>query len=84
MLYTAEVGQADPFTEGSGYELNAIAAAVVGGCSLQGGIGTIPGVMLGVLFLRVVIDSVAKLVGLWRRHYEGIIVGFSGGAGRHL
>ena len=63
VLYTAEVGQADPFTEGSGYELNAIAAAVVGGCSLQGGIGTIPGVMLGVLFLRVVIDSVAKLVG---------------------
>ena len=76
VLYTAEVGQADPFTEGSGYELNAIAASVVGGCSLQGGIGTIPGVMLGVLFLRVVIDSVAKLVGSGADDYEGIIVGF--------
>jgi ribose/xylose/arabinose/galactoside ABC-type transport system permease subunit len=76
VLYTAEVGQADPFTEGYGYELNAIAAAVVGGCSLQGGIGTIPGVMLGVLFLRVVIDAVAKLVGSGADDYEGIIVGF--------
>ena len=54
-----------------GYELNAIAAAVVGGCSLAGGIGTIAGVMLGAMFLRVVIDSVAKLFrsqpGLVRR-----------------
>jgi ribose/xylose/arabinose/galactoside ABC-type transport system permease subunit len=76
VLYTAEVGLADPFTAGRGYELNAIAASVVGGCSLQGGIGLIPGVMLGVLFLRVVIDSVAKLVGSGADDYEGIIVGF--------
>jgi hypothetical protein len=32
--------------------------------------------MLGVLFLRVVIDSVAKLVGSGADDYEGIIVGF--------
>jgi ribose/xylose/arabinose/galactoside ABC-type transport system permease subunit len=76
VLYTAEVGSADPLTMGRGYELNAIAASVVGGCSLQGGIGLIPGVMLGVLFLRVVIDSVAKLVGSGADDYEGIIVGF--------
>jgi ribose/xylose/arabinose/galactoside ABC-type transport system permease subunit len=76
VLYTAEVGQADPTTQGVGYELNAIAAAVVGGCSLQGGIGLIPGVILGVLFLRVVIDSIAKLVGSGADDYEGIIVGF--------
>ncbi|MCC7085797.1 MAG: ABC transporter permease [Pirellulales bacterium] len=76
VLYTAEVGSADPLTIGRGYELNAIAAAVVGGCGLQGGIGLIPGVMLGVLFLRVVIDSVAKLVGSGADDYEGIIVGF--------
>ena len=76
ILYTAEVGTANPSVQGRGYELNAIAAAVVGGCSLQGGIGTISGTMLGVIFLRVVIDSVAKIVRVGADDYEGIIVGF--------
>jgi ribose/xylose/arabinose/galactoside ABC-type transport system permease subunit len=76
VLYTADVGIAAPLVQGQGYELNAIAAAVVGGCSLQGGVGLIPGTMLGVLFLRVVIDSVAKLVRVGADDYEGIIVGF--------
>ncbi len=76
ILYTAEVGTANPQVQGRGYELNAIAAAVVGGCSLQGGVGLIPGTMLGVLFLRMVIDSVAKIVKVGADDYEGIIVGF--------
>jgi ribose/xylose/arabinose/galactoside ABC-type transport system permease subunit len=76
ILYTAEVGVASPQVQGKGYELNAIAAAVVGGCSLQGGVGTITGTMLGVVFLRVVIDAVAKLVRFGADDYEGIIVGF--------
>jgi len=75
ILYFAEVGTADPQVQGRGYELNGIASAVVGGCSLQGGSGTIPGTMLGVLFLRVVIDSVAKVIKVGADDYEGIIVG---------
>ena len=75
ILYVAEVRTAYPAVQGMGYELNAIAAAVVGGCSLQGGVGLIPGTMLGVLFLRVVIDSVAKLVKVGADEYQGIIVG---------
>ncbi|MCA9170976.1 MAG: ABC transporter permease, partial [Planctomycetales bacterium] len=62
ILYTAKITAADPSTMAVGYELSAIAASVVGGCSLQGGIGSIPGVMLGVLFLRIVMDAVAKIV----------------------
>jgi ribose/xylose/arabinose/galactoside ABC-type transport system permease subunit len=58
-----------------GYELNAIAAAVVGGCSLQGGIGTVFGTVLGTLFLRLVIDAVAKLIKSNADVYEGMIVG---------
>jgi ribose/xylose/arabinose/galactoside ABC-type transport system permease subunit len=76
VLYTAKVGSANPSTLAVGYELNAIAAAVVGGCSLQGGVGLVPGVMLGVLFLRVVIDSVAKIVRAGSDDYQGMIVGF--------
>jgi ribose/xylose/arabinose/galactoside ABC-type transport system permease subunit len=76
VLYSSEVGSADPQTQGRGYELYAIAAAVVGGCSLQGGVGLIPGVFLGALFLRLVIDAVAKVIGSGSDDYEGLIVGF--------
>jgi len=75
ILYTCEVATADPEKLGKGYELNAIAAAVVGGCSLTGGSGTIPGAVLGVLFLRVVIDGVAKIIKRSADIYEGLIVG---------
>src|SRR5262249_1328839 len=57
VLYIGEESVVDPQRQGVGYELNAIAAAVVGGCSLQGGVGTIPGAVLGALFLRTVIDA---------------------------
>lgn len=76
VLYLAKIGAANPATLGVGYELNAIAAAVVGGCSLRGGVGLIPGVMLGVLFLRVVIDSINKVVPKGSDDYQGMIVGF--------
>jgi ribose/xylose/arabinose/galactoside ABC-type transport system permease subunit len=75
ILYVAEVAVIEPETQGKGYELNAIAAAVVGGCSLQGGVGTIPGTMLGVLFLRVVMDAIAKVIKIDADKYEGLIIG---------
>ncbi len=75
ILYVSQLSVADPQTSGRGYELNAIAAAVVGGCSLQGGVGTIPGTLLGSLFLRVVIDGVAKIIKTGADVYEGLIVG---------
>ncbi|HEX5105583.1 MAG TPA: ABC transporter permease [Pirellulaceae bacterium] len=75
VFYMADQSVASPVNQGVGYELNAIAAAVVGGCSLQGGIGTVPGVIFGVIFLRVVIDSVAKLIKSGSDIYEGMIVG---------
>lgn len=75
ILYICEQSVAEPQTLGRGYELNAIAAAVVGGCSLQGGIGTIPGTVLGALFLRTVIDGVSKIIKTGADVYEGLIVG---------
>jgi hypothetical protein len=75
VLYAARAGAVDPVTMGLGYELNAIAASVVGGCSLTGGLGFIPGIMLGVLFLRVVIYSVSKVIKGSSDQYEGLIVG---------
>jgi len=75
VLYVSDLGVAEPQTLGRGYELNAIASAVVGGCSLQGGVGTIPGTVLGALFLRVVIDGVSKVIKSGADVYEGLIVG---------
>ncbi|MBM3999006.1 MAG: ABC transporter permease [Planctomycetes bacterium] len=75
ILYIGDQSVADPQTLGRGYELNAIAAAVVGGCSLQGGIGTVSGTFLGALFLRCVIDGIAKIIKTGADIYEGQIVG---------
>ena len=66
---------AAPVNQGRGHELNAIAAAVVGGCSLAGGVGTVPGTVLGTIFLRVVIDAVSKIIKTGADVYEGLIVG---------
>jgi ribose/xylose/arabinose/galactoside ABC-type transport system permease subunit len=75
VFYICDQSTADPQTLGRGYELNAIAAAVVGGCSLQGGAGTVPGTVLGVIFLRTVIDGVAKIIKTGADVFEGLIVG---------
>lgn len=75
ILYIGEQSVADPQVLGVGYELNAIAAAVVGGCSLAGGLGTIPGTVLGALFLRTVIDGVGKIIKSGADVFEGSIVG---------
>lgn len=75
LFYVANEGVAAPVNQGRGHELNAIAAAVVGGCSLSGGVGTVPGTVLGAVFLRVVIDAVSKIIKTGADVYEGLIVG---------
>ncbi len=58
IIYMARFGSAQP-TFGIGMELNVIAAAVIGGASLNGGTGTIFGAILGVVLLSVVSSSLA-------------------------
>ena len=50
MILTARLGAAEPIS-GTGYELNAIAAAVMGGASLAGGQGSILGTVVGALIM---------------------------------
>ena len=52
MIYVARVGQAKA-DAGTGYELLAITAVVLGGTSIFGGIGTVQGTLLGVATLAV-------------------------------
>mgnify|MGYP000614379155 FL=1 len=51
-----EAGRAGSTTTATGlnYELDAIAACVVGGVSFTGGVGTIPGVLIGAVLLQVI------------------------------
>jgi ribose/xylose/arabinose/galactoside ABC-type transport system permease subunit len=75
ILYIGDQSAAVPMNLGQGYELNAIAAAVVGGCSLAGGAGTIWGTVLGVLFLQVVIYGVGTVIKQEADMYQGLVVG---------
>ena len=50
MIMLANLGTAEPAT-GQGYELEAIAAAAIGGASLSGGKGSIVGTLLGAILL---------------------------------
>ncbi|MER9347438.1 ABC transporter permease [Mesorhizobium sp. M0227] len=60
VIYMARFGAATP-TFGAGLELNIIAAAVIGGASLNGGSGTIFGAILGMALLSVVTSSLILL-----------------------
>ena len=48
---------------GTGYELNALLAAVIGGTKLQGGIGNIPNTMVGILLVTVMANAL-NLIGI--------------------
>ncbi|ESW94161.1 ABC transporter permease [Mesorhizobium sp. M1307] len=53
ILLAARTGSGQPVSGSQGLELEAITAAVLGGCALQGGKGTIVGALLGVAIIGV-------------------------------
>jgi len=52
-----------PSSHGSFYELYGIAAAVLGGCSLRGGEGSIVGILIGTALLQV-LQNLVNLLGI--------------------
>jgi ribose transport system permease protein len=52
-----------PSSHGNFYELYGIAAAVLGGCSLKGGEGSIGGIIIGAAMLQV-IQNLVNLLGI--------------------
>ncbi len=58
MLFALDVNSVQPSGLGEFYELYAIAAAVLGGCSLRGGEGTILGVVIGAAVMRVLYNAI--------------------------
>lgn len=74
IVYYAFLGNATSQT-GVGYELDAIAAAVVGGCNLRGGTGSIFGIVLGVVLLQIVINGTVFVISSQATEWRGLIVG---------
>jgi ribose transport system permease protein len=63
ILFAFYTNSISPSTHGSSYELYGIAAAVLGGCSLRGGEGSILGVLLGTALLQV-LQNLVNLLGI--------------------
>lgn len=61
---------------GSGYELYAIAAVVIGGASLMGGRGTIWGTLLGLLLIQTLNNGLDILVvpAYWQKVISGVLI----------
>lgn len=74
VVFAAYARQGNP-ASGVSYELNAIAAAVIGGCSLTGGEGSILGTVLGATILSVILNGLNLVVSKNASLWEGVIVG---------
>ncbi|MBB6095470.1 rhamnose transport system permease protein [Povalibacter uvarum] len=59
-----------------GFELEVIAACLIGGVAIAGGIGTVTGVLLGCLFIGVIRNAL-PLVGIspfWQMYINGVVI----------
>ena len=75
IIMAARLGQGMPGV-GIGYELNAIAAAIIGGTSLYGGIGTVLGSIIGAT-LMALIDNLLVLLRVepwWSELIVGVVI----------
>jgi len=73
ILFVLDVNSAQPVDFGSFYELYAIAAAVLGGCSLRGGEGSIVGVLVGAALMQVLRNMITLVTT--RNNVEFAIIG---------
>ncbi|MEO5977412.1 MAG: ABC transporter permease [Chryseolinea sp.] len=75
ILLSSRLGAALP-TMGRGLELRVITAVILGGASLSGGFGKIPGALLGALFMGIIsnIMVIARISGYWQEIILGIIL----------
>lgn len=73
VLFALDINTVQPSSMGNFYELYAIAAAVLGGCSLRGGVGSIAGVVIGTAVMRSLYNAINLLE--YPTYWEYIIIG---------
>ena len=64
ILFALDLNSIQPSSHGEFYELYAIAAAVLGGCSLRGGEGTVLGVIIATAVMRVLNNAINLIDGI--------------------
>ena len=59
-----------------GFELQTVAASVVGGVSISGGVGTVPGALLGALLLGIIENSLplVDISPFWQLAVQGLLI----------
>ena len=72
LLQMSRLTQGDP-TVAVGLELDIIAAVVIGGASLSGGVGSIPGSLIGALIMALLRNGTNQLG--WQTYSQEIIIG---------
>ena len=73
VLFVLDVNSAQPVDFGNFYELYAIAAAVLGGCSLRGGEGSVVGILIGAALMQVLRNMITLVTT--RNNVEFAIIG---------
>ena len=75
VMISARLGSAQPAT-GMGYELQAIAAVVIGGTSLSGGKGSIVGTVIGALIISVLNNGlqIMSIPQEWQNVILGLVI----------
>jgi ribose transport system permease protein len=63
MIFAFYTNSVSPANHGNAYELYGIAAAVLGGCSLRGGEGSVVGILIGTALLQV-LRNLVNLLGI--------------------
>lgn len=60
----------------SGFELTVIAACVIGGVSIAGGVGTVVGTLLGALFFGIIVNAlpVMQITPFWQMAISGAVI----------
>lgn len=76
IIYAARFGYVNPGITGVGFEFTVIAAVVIGGVSIGGGSGSVPGTLLGVLLLGAVNVAlpILGISGFWQSATYGAII----------
>ena len=75
IVTASRLGLGQP-TAGSGYELDAVAAVIIGGASLAGGVGTMSGTIIGAAIMGVLRNALVLLnvSAYWQQMVIGIVI----------
>ncbi|MHC4686775.1 MAG: ABC transporter permease, partial [Planctomycetota bacterium] len=75
LIVTSKLNSATPIA-GDGYELDSIAAVVIGGTSLSGGKGSVLGTILGALIIGILNSGliILRVPPFWQKVIKGFVI----------